>query len=410
MNSPFFRVGLALLAASSTSLSGLTWQAQSAPPTKAVQTVPHPVKFPAEAKAGSPAPAATGGSMASPPIINPSTPDLQQPPASADAGLSAAVPLKIVLTPSESPLKLGSTSNIAADILNISNRPVEIDTTTVELMTNAILSKTDTLCVLPLTPTTNTTLIGPVELQPQDHIDLLFNLSQNKMYYTDNEMAAIRQYNQLAQSAPSGPMGVPPSQQDSHTVTANYQRALQDSYQRSCDPTFFGPIKRALDFSPGEYEYILTGKFSICDSASLLGCTYPSRPFVQSASFQVGIDQTQIILFAIVGGLLAYLVVTVRSDDGPINQFFALVTSEAGLSGISKAFTREGLFLVFKITRDLIGTAILSASFTIVSSRLSDTQFPIKISVLDVWGAITIGFLSYFAGNKFIDTLRKMVE
>lgn len=348
--------------------------------------------------------------MASPPVINPSTPDLQQPPASADASLSTAVPLKIVLTPSESPLKLGSTSNIAADILNISNRPVEIDTTTVQLMTNAILSKTDTLCVLPLMPTTNTTLIGPVELQPQDHIDLLFNLSENKMYYTENEMAAIRQYNQLAQSAPLGPMAVPPNQQDSRTVTANYPRALQDSYQRSCDPTFLGPIKRALDFSPGEYEYILTGKFSICDTASLLGCTYPSRPFVQSASFRVGIDQTQIILFAIVGGLLAYLVVTVRSDDGPINQFFSLVTSKAGLSGISKTFTREGLFLVFKIVRNLIGTAILSASFTIVSSRLADTQFPIKISVLDVWGAITIGFLSYFAGNKFIDTLRKMVE
>ena len=109
------------------------------------------------------------------------------------------------------------------------------------------------------------------------------------------------------------------------------------------------------------------------------------------------------------GVLLAYLVVTVRSDHGPINRLFSLVTSEAGLSGISKTFTRKGLFLVFKVTRDLIGTAILSASFTIVSSRLADTQFPVKISVLDLWGAITIGFLSYFAGNKFIEMLRKIV-
>ena len=288
MNSPFLRVGLVLLAATSTSLSGLTSQAPSPPPAKAVQTVPHSAQLATEAKAGSPAPAATPGSMASPPIINPSTPDLQQPPASADASLSTAVPLKIILTPSETPLKLGSTSNIAADILNISNHPVEIDTTTVELMTNAILSKTDTLCVLPLTPTTNTTLIGPVELQPQDHIDLLFNLSQNKMYYTDNEKAAIRQYNQLAQPEPPSPMGVPPSQQDSRTVTANYQRALQDSYQRSCDPTLFGPIKRALDFSPGEYEYILTGKFSICDTAPCLDAHIPRVPLYRAHRFKLG--------------------------------------------------------------------------------------------------------------------------
>jgi hypothetical protein len=57
---------------------------------------------------------------------------------------------------------------------------------------------------------------------------------------------------------------------------------------------------------------------------------------------------------------------------------------------------------------DLI--AILSAAFTIVSSRLSDSQFPIKVSVLDGWGAITIGFLSCFVGNKFIDSLRGLLK
>jgi hypothetical protein len=137
---------------------------------------------------------------------------------------------------------------------------------------------------------------------------------------------------------------------------------------------------------------------------------YPLRSFGQSATFQVGIDQTLIIIFAVVGGLLAYLVVTVRSADGPIGDFFSLVTSDEGLKGMGKALSREGLILLFMILRDALGVAILSAAFTIVSSRLSDTQFPIKISVLDVWGAMTIGFLSYFVGNKFIDSLRNLVK
>jgi hypothetical protein len=74
----------------------------------------------------------------------------------------------------------------------------------------------------------------------------------------------------------------------------------------------------------------------------------------------------------------------------------------SGFTGLAKALSREGVVLMFKIVRDVLGVAILSAAFMIVSSRLSDSQFPIKVSVLDGWGAITIGFQSYFAGKKFI--------
>jgi hypothetical protein len=149
----------------------------------------------------------------------------------------------------------------------------------------------------------------------------------------------------------------------------------------------------------------LTGKFSVCDPVIPNYCPTP-RSFAQSATFQVGIDQTQIIIFAIVGGLLAYLVVTVRSDTGALNHFSDMLKAETGLSAIAKLASKEGVVLLFSVVRDVIGVAILSSAFTIVSSRLADTQFPFKISVLDGWGAITIGFLSYFAGNKFIDALR----
>jgi hypothetical protein len=45
------------------------------------------------------------------------------------------------------------------------------------------------------------------------------------------------------------------------------------------------------------------------------------------------------------------------------------------------------------------------AVVTILASHLSETQFPTKVSVNDVWGAGTIGFLAYFVGYKFIDKL-----
>jgi hypothetical protein len=36
---------------------------------------------------------------------------------------------------------------------------------------------------------------------------------------------------------------------------------------------------------------------------------------------------------------------------------------------------------------------------------LSDTQFPVKVSVNDFWGALTIGFISYFIGGRILATI-----
>jgi hypothetical protein len=325
-----------------------------------------------------------------------------------------AIPIKITLTPSETPIKLGSTSNIAADIVNASNRPVEVDTTSVQLMSHAILSQTDTLCVAPLFPVSNSVTTGLVILQPQDHISVLFNLSQRALSYSDQQLADIAGYEATKPTmlAPAAVSSGAPNDTDLAKQAAlgeRYRKVNQEVYDRSCDPNLIGPIKRALDFSPGNYEYFLLGKYSVCDPAQPfqpIKCEYP-RYFSQNATFQVGIDQTQIIIFAIFGGLLAYLVVNVRSDDGAFNELFARIGSkDAGAAAPSRSFW----ILLFLILRDMAGVAILSAAFTIVCSRLSDSQFPIKISVLDAWGAMTIGFLSYFAGNKFIASLQSMVK
>ncbi|HLY40700.1 MAG TPA: hypothetical protein VKR52_05770 [Terracidiphilus sp.] len=328
-----------------------------------------------------------------------------------DSSLLTASPLKITITPSETPLKLGSTSNIAADIQNVSNVPVEIDTSEVQLMVHAILSHTDTLCVTPLRPVTNTNLLGLLVLQPQDHVSVLFNLSQEAFSYGDNETAVQNLKEQMLQGAnTSNP--IVNSQQSIQGPQAKYRHLYQQAYKNSCDPNMFGPLKRAIDFTPGSYDYFVTGKFSVCDPTAANPCPAPSRSFSESATFQVGIDQVQIIIFAIVGGLLAYLVVAARGDGGSINRLATRIRGKVPKTAPAPdaANGENSWFLLLKTLRDIVGVAILSAAFTIVSSRLSDSQFPIKVSVLDAWGAMTIGFLSYFVGNKFIDSLRNLVK
>lgn len=324
--------------------------------------------------------------------------------------LQTAIPLKIALTPSETPLKLGSDSNIAADIQNVSNLTVMVDPTSIQLMTHAILSNTDSLCVLPVAATTNTTLayMGYVYLRPQDHYDVIFNLSQKP--YSSQQIETLE--TDMAKST-STATGQPVLQSGSPALQpSQYAHDLQAFYQQACAPGPLGVFKRAIDFTPGNYDYFVSGKFVLCasDLYQQNPCQYPWRSFGQSATFQVGMDQTLIIIFAVVGGWLAYFVVTVRGADGPIADFFTLVTSESGFQGVGKAITRDGLILIFKIIRDMFGVAVLSAAFTIVSSRLSDSQFPIKVSVLDGWGAMTVGFLSYFVGSKLIDSLRNLVK
>src|SRR5262249_30179434 len=89
------------------------------------------------------------------------------------------------------------------------------------------------------------------------------------------------------------------------------------------------------------------------------------------------------------GAIIAYIVTALRKGPDALK------------------FTGRSIWVVL---RDVISAALMGAAVTIVSSRLADTQFPVKVSVNDVWGAMTIGFVSYFAGNNLIDRLVRTVN
>jgi hypothetical protein len=252
-------------------------------------------------------------------------------------------------------------------------------------------------------------VLATLILRPQDHFSAFFNLSP--LPFNEDDLEKLEKDRTLARA--NTKTGVAAGASANPVEELKYQSDFETTYSNRCNAGTWDKIKRYLDFTPGNYEYVLSGRFSVCPVA-LPGsdspeCPAPTRSFVQTSTFQIGIDQTRIIFFAVLGGFLAYLVVSVRGPDGPVNEFFAMLTAGGMKESFVKAVSKDGFVACAKILRDLFGTAILSAAFTIITSRLSEGQFPIKVSVLDGWGATTIGFLSYFAGTKFIDSLRNLV-
>jgi hypothetical protein len=373
-----------------------------------VSTVPVPPASPAKPGAGSvPARAAASKTSNGNPALLASEAGPQMAPAptlpdesgggtvpTSAAEATTSMPLKISLTPSETPLKIGSTSNIAATIQNISSKPVRVELNTLQLTTHSIVASSTSLCVLAMTPNYNFYMNPEVVLQPQDQVSVLFNLSQGARFGASSE--------EIADDLAAKQDAAAKAKQDQQT-------RMIKAVQSSCNAGWLGPVKRALDFSPGNYDYFLTGYFSLCLQATDTACKLPMRPISLSATFPVGIDQTSIIIFAIVGGWLALLVVTFNEPNKKLSVFYQFAAVPATGSGLRSFWERlmslSGFQIVGGFLIRVFGVAILSAAFTIVSSRLSDTQLPVKISILDAWGAMTIGFVSFFIGQKFITAL-----
>jgi hypothetical protein len=146
-----------------------------------------------------------------------------------------------------------------------------------------------------------------------------------------------------------------------------------------------------LGFAPGEYAFTIDGKAYVTPGS---GEEKDYHTFTQTALLRVSISQISAMWAAMIGAILAYIVTALQQD----NDFAKLQTAEAA-----------GKFRVLLVIgRNVVSAALLGAAITIVSSRLADTAFPVKVSINDVWGALTIGFVAYFLGSKFIDKLAKL--
>jgi len=136
-------------------------------------------------------------------------------------------------------------------------------------------------------------------------------------------------------------------------------------------------------FTPGDYKL----------TVSLNYWLHPVPPFtedyrvaVQTAAVRVMAPQSVILLGASIGGLMAYIILPQGRQRQTQN------TSSIRMS-------------ILKEVLGILGAILLSAIVTILLSRLSDSQFLIRVSISDFWGAIAIGFVSNYLGYEILRRL-----
>jgi hypothetical protein len=146
-----------------------------------------------------------------------------------------------------------------------------------------------------------------------------------------------------------------------------------------------------LFFTPGDYKLTAQVKYWIMPVTMDKNSTY--RTVQKSTVVHIAAPQLVIIIGAILGGLIAYFVLPRSTRD----EQKTVTTVESGTK-IEAFFVR-----VARRTYGLFGVCLLSAIVTILLARISETQFLVKVTVNDVWGAITIGFFANYVGSKILE-------
>jgi hypothetical protein len=255
----------------------------------------------------------------------------------------------------------GAVYGLNADLENVSNVPISIDVRKVNLTVQPELAPPNVACVWSYPAESD--LASPILLQPGDHITIFFSTSE-----------AV----------------------DSAELTKN----------PGCKVGYWGSLRKRLDFVPGNFAFVVTGTYKIppppnksatqksAVAGTAVAANLEEHYFTETASLPVTIDQAQMIIFAGLGGLLAFLVMSFRNAE-----------TLWEYAGKVRAAPSSSLQKLVVILRGAGAAILLSAAVTVVAGRLSETAFPVKVSVEDFWGALTVGFVSYFIGGKFIDKL-----
>jgi hypothetical protein len=156
--------------------------------------------------------------------------------------------------------------------------------------------------------------------------------------------------------------------------------------------SIIGKVKSEMEFvffSPGDYKVTVTLRYHVADDKP-----DSFRTVTKSNVVHVAAPQSVILFGAGVGGLLGYVITL-------------LFLSKRNDAVTSSAQQRGGRALrvainVAKFLAGAVGSILLSAIVTILLSRLSETQFLIRVSINDFWGAVAIGFVANLTGIKIL--------
>ncbi|HEY0017938.1 MAG TPA: hypothetical protein VGC13_16605 [Longimicrobium sp.] len=163
------------------------------------------------------------------------------------------------------------------------------------------------------------------------------------------------------------------------------------------DSTLWTRVKnefRYLFFSPGNYEVVVNGKYWTTPARG----PFEYQTYTQSAVLSLASPQSVILLGAMVGGLLAYLLFPNRRSR-------ELVVSRVSEGDAAREVRLRKTIDIGKRLWGMLGAMVWSAIVTILLSRLAESQFVIRVSIADFWGAIAIGFVAQYAGSKWLERL-----
>lgn len=149
-----------------------------------------------------------------------------------------------------------------------------------------------------------------------------------------------------------------------------------------------------FNFTPGTYPISVEAKY--WDTREFGGDDY--HTVVETKTVEFTAPQSIILLGAVLGGLIFTALSAVRpketaADGAPLASLHAAKGLRKWLRKLGK-----GLLIIF-------GSVLLSVIITILLSRIQETQFFIKVTVSDFWGAIAVGFLANYGGNRLLDKI-----
>jgi hypothetical protein len=144
---------------------------------------------------------------------------------------------------------------------------------------------------------------------------------------------------------------------------------------------------RFIDFTPGAYPFTVEAKY--WDQRKFDGDDYHTA--VEAKTVEYAAPQSVILLGAALGGLIFAVLGMVRAEQNAVNG------AQAARFDFAKAFG--------KTVAVLVGSILLSVIITILLSRIAETQFLIRVSVSDFWGAIAVGFLANYLGWALLDKM-----
>lgn len=142
-----------------------------------------------------------------------------------------------------------------------------------------------------------------------------------------------------------------------------------------------------IGFTPGEYPITVEVKY--WDQRNFDGGDYHVATATKIVEFAA--PQRIILLGAVLGGLIFWVLATVREEQNTANG------APPGRLNTAKASGKK--------IAAMVGSILMSVIITILLSRISETQFFIKVTVSDLWGAIAVGFLANYGGWALLDKM-----